>query len=191
MWLSTIVARVLWRKLLPPTASDDIRQAAEAKISNAALPIDELSIQVHISLLQDIWLPLLIGVFLPTFHEWICELRGKNNGKKPEDAKMSPKDLFEKGWTGHLADEGEYTSQDRGDHQGYGPALQLFSFTPTLVLVGIVPIVVAISYKLSMIVTAWENHPTKRSYENSLTLKILWMMIIDLQEGNRSPYLTC
>jgi hypothetical protein len=42
-----------------------------------------------------------------------------------------------------------------------------------LVLVGIVPIVVAISYKLSMIVTAWENHPTKRSYENSLTLKIL------------------
>ncbi|KAJ9120048.1 hypothetical protein QFC22_002945 [Naganishia vaughanmartiniae] len=52
-----------------------------------------------------------------------------------------------------------------------GPGKQLLSLIPTLLFVGVVPNIVAILHKLGKILTLWENHPTKRSYENSLTIK--------------------
>ncbi|KAJ9107054.1 hypothetical protein QFC19_002923 [Naganishia cerealis] len=52
-----------------------------------------------------------------------------------------------------------------------GPGKQLLSFIPTLLFVGVVPNIVAILHKLGKTLTQWENHPTKRSYENSLTIK--------------------
>lgn len=54
-----------------------------------------------------------------------------------------------------------------------GPGKQVLSLIPTLLFVGVVPNIVAIFHKLSEKLTVWENHPTKRSFENSLTLKTL------------------
>lgn len=54
-----------------------------------------------------------------------------------------------------------------------GPGKQVLSLIPTLLFVGVVPNIVAILHKLGKQLTAWENHPTKSSFENSLTLKTL------------------
>ena len=54
-----------------------------------------------------------------------------------------------------------------------GPGKQLLSLVPTLLFVGVVPNIVAILHTLGKRMTLWENHPTKSSFENSLTLKTL------------------
>jgi anoctamin-10 len=58
-------------------------------------------------------------------------------------------------------------------HLYAGPGKQLLSLVPTLLFVGVVPNIVAILHGLGKKLTVWENHPTKSSFEKSLTLKTL------------------
>jgi hypothetical protein len=56
-----------------------------------------------------------------------------------------------------------------------GPGKQAVALLPTLIFVGVVPSIVKVYHALTLKLTNWENHPTKRSFESSLTVKTLWV----------------
>lgn len=49
---------------------------------------------------------------------------------------------------------------------------------PTLLFIGVIPTILTLYHTLSLKLCDWENHPTKRSYENSLTIKTFAMNAI-------------
>ncbi len=54
-----------------------------------------------------------------------------------------------------------------------GPGKQILALVPTMVFVGVVPTIVGYYHDLTLKMTEWENHPTKASYQSSLTVKTL------------------